>query len=272
MRPRSTSSGGAIPRESERSSSTVSRAWSSAASMVSHGAVGVVGQLPTGATEVHRQPDQPLLRPVVDVALEPAQRDRLGLPRGVPAALDAAYVLLELGPAAQQHRAPGRRAASAANRITSGRVTRANDPDHQVEPDLGVPAVAEAESAASVVASSESIGQPPLPEPVGQPAGGRRPPRQRQRRTRSVPVTIPARHHTTSSHDCGSRSGVSSAAPEAVPGSGQRYAGVAACCPACRAAGSARTGRTRAPPSPRPRRAPAAQQDGEPQPESEEDD
>ena len=67
------------------------------------GAVGVVGQLSASPAEVHGEPDQPLLRPVVDVALEPAQRDGLGRASGVAAALDPAYLLLELGAAAQQH-------------------------------------------------------------------------------------------------------------------------------------------------------------------------
>ena len=56
------------------------------------GALGVLGQLPPRAAEVHGQPDQPLLRAVVDVALEPAQRRRLGRAGGVPAALDPAYL------------------------------------------------------------------------------------------------------------------------------------------------------------------------------------
>ena len=74
--------------DSDRSSSTVSRAWASASSMVARGPLGVVGHLPLGAAQVHGQPDQPLLRAVVDVALEAAQRLRLGHPGGVAAALD----------------------------------------------------------------------------------------------------------------------------------------------------------------------------------------
>ena len=63
----------------------------------------------------------------------------------VAAALDPAYLLLELGAAAQQHRAPGCRAAAAANRTTSGRVSSATAPITRLSHDLGVPALAEAE-------------------------------------------------------------------------------------------------------------------------------
>ena len=70
-----------MPRESARSSSSVSRVWASASSTVRAGRLGVGVELLLGPAEVHRQPDQPLLRAVVDVALEPAQRGRLGRTR-----------------------------------------------------------------------------------------------------------------------------------------------------------------------------------------------
>ena len=116
-----------MPRDSERSSSTVSRAWSSAASMVSPARRGPRSSWLAGPAEVHAQPDQPLLRAVVDVALEPAQRGGLGRAGRVAAALDPAHLLLELGAAAEQH---VRQAAvqRAANRTTSGRVTSAKTP------------------------------------------------------------------------------------------------------------------------------------------------
>ena len=74
--------GGAIPRDSDRSSARASRAWLSASSTVSRAAVRVGVELLLGPAEVDREPDQPLLRAVVDVALEPAQRGRLGRHRG----------------------------------------------------------------------------------------------------------------------------------------------------------------------------------------------
>ena len=155
VRPRSTSSGGAMPRESERSSSTVSRAWSSAASMVSEARSGSSVELATSPAEVHGEPHQPLLRPVVDVALEPAQRGRLGLASGVAAALDPATScwssarLLSITCA----RLPCR---AAANRTTSGRVSSATAPITRLSTISGCRPSPKPSSSASVVFSSGS--------------------------------------------------------------------------------------------------------------------
>ena len=67
-----------MPRESARSSSSVSRVWASASSTRGAGRLRIGVELLLGPAQVHRQPDQPLLRAVVDVPLQPAQRDRLG--------------------------------------------------------------------------------------------------------------------------------------------------------------------------------------------------
>ena len=90
-----------MPRESERSSSTVSRAWRSAASIVSAARSRVLVELLAGPAQVHRESHQALLGTVVDVALQPAQRRRLGDAGGVSATLDPGDLLLELGAAAQ---------------------------------------------------------------------------------------------------------------------------------------------------------------------------
>ena len=49
------------------------------------GPVRIVGQPPLGRRDVHPQPDQPLLRAVVQVALEAPQGVHLGLAGGRPA-------------------------------------------------------------------------------------------------------------------------------------------------------------------------------------------
>ena len=71
-----------MPRDRARSSSSASWVWAIASARISRTASGLRVEVVLGAAEVHREPDQPLLRPVVDVALEPAQRGRLGGHRG----------------------------------------------------------------------------------------------------------------------------------------------------------------------------------------------
>jgi hypothetical protein len=63
----------------------------------------MVLQLAAGATEVHRQPNQPLLRTVVDVALQPPQRHRLGGDGGVAALGEPAELGLGGRVGGQQH-------------------------------------------------------------------------------------------------------------------------------------------------------------------------
>ena len=72
-----------MPRDSARRSS--SGLAGLAGGLVDGGPGGgrVALELPLGPGQVHLQPDQPLLRPVVDVALEPAQRLGLGGDGGV---------------------------------------------------------------------------------------------------------------------------------------------------------------------------------------------
>ena len=102
-RPRSASTGGAMPRDRARSSSSVSRARPAASPSVARAAVRVALELPLGAGEVHVQPDQLLLRAVVDVALQPAQRDRLGGDGGVAALGEPAELGLRGRAGGEQH-------------------------------------------------------------------------------------------------------------------------------------------------------------------------
>ena len=66
------------------------------------GSLRVAVELGLGAAEVHREADQPLLRAVVDVALEATERHGLGRAPGPAAGLGSADLLLQLGPAAQE--------------------------------------------------------------------------------------------------------------------------------------------------------------------------
>ena len=102
-RPRSTSSGGAMPRRQRPQLGDGLAGLGQRLVDGRGGPLRVVGDLALGAAEVHGQPDQPLLRAVVDVALEPAHRLGLRDPGGVAAALDAGHLVLQLGAAAQQH-------------------------------------------------------------------------------------------------------------------------------------------------------------------------
>ena len=80
---------------------------------------------------------------------------RLRGPGGLPAALDAAYLLLELGAAAEQQ--VGQAAVQAGREPHHQRQGDQGDrADDQVEHDLGVPAVAEAEQLGQGVLSSGS--------------------------------------------------------------------------------------------------------------------
>ncbi len=221
-RPRSTSSGGAMPRESERSSSTVSRAWSSAASMVSAARLGVVGQLAAGPAEVHR-------------AAGPAAA---AARRGCRARAGAAR---PPRPSRAASRPPSTRRTScwssarllsstwarlpcsaAANRTTSGRVTQGDRTDHEVEHDLGVPALAEAEQLGEAWCSRRGRRGSSAARTS---RSGRRPAAAHQAtasENATVPVTSPTRHQTTSSQDCASRSGRSALRQKPSSGRGQR--------------------------------------------------
>ena len=87
-----------------------------------------------GTAQLHRQPDQPLLGPVVDVPLEPAQRGRLGRHRGdslrpgpVPLLLQPADPALQRGNVRQQCLAqPGLDGTHA--RVISGRAINSSRP------------------------------------------------------------------------------------------------------------------------------------------------
>jgi hypothetical protein len=70
-----------MPRESARSSDSASRLCASASSISGLGLLRVVVQSARDGLQVHVKPHQTLLRAVVDVALDPAQRLRLGLYR-----------------------------------------------------------------------------------------------------------------------------------------------------------------------------------------------
>jgi hypothetical protein len=186
----------------------------------------MVLQLAAGATEVHRQPNQPLLRTVVDVALQSAERLGLGRPGGVATGHDVLDLLLELGSAAQQQ---GRQGAVADRREAYRQRQRqqGDRAQHQVEHDLRAAALAEADELGQRGVVRRVVGDEDLPEPVGEPTGCDR--HQTIVTARAiVPVTSPSRHQRTSSHDCGSRSGVSERRQKPEPSRAQTYAGVAA--------------------------------------------
>ena len=105
-RPRSWSSGGAKPCESARSSSSVS--WASPAPPRSPRLPRAVrAEPPLGRGQLHLQPEQPLLRPVVDVPLEPAEGVVLGGDGGQLRRLDLLDAHAEvLGPEAGEEQPP----------------------------------------------------------------------------------------------------------------------------------------------------------------------
>ena len=72
-RPRSASTGGWMPRTTERRSAIAALVASRASLTVRRARLGVGVELRLGQAEAHRHRDQPRLRPVVQVALEPAQ-------------------------------------------------------------------------------------------------------------------------------------------------------------------------------------------------------
>ncbi len=179
-RPRSTSSGGAMPRDSERSSSTVSRAWSSASSRVCAGQRGVVLQLLLRPAEVHLEPDQPLLRARRGCRAR-AGAGRRPRPCGRPArppstrrtsCWSSARLLRS-----RCARPPCRAAANRDDERQRDQRDRADDQHQQA---LRVAAVTEAGAARDGDVVVRVVGDPALPEPVGQPAEGQRPPRERQ--------------------------------------------------------------------------------------------
>jgi hypothetical protein len=94
--------------------------------LVEGGAGGVrVGlHLPAGPVQLHAQPDQPLLGPVVDVPFQPAERHCLGRDGGVPTFGEPAELGMGAGRQGQQ-RPANWASASAAARTAIGRV-RAN--------------------------------------------------------------------------------------------------------------------------------------------------
>lgn len=141
------------------------------------GLLGVARDLTARATEVHRQADEALLRPVVDVALEAAECHGLGLLRGIARALGTLD--------------PGRhRAAAVENDVGERRVQpgdSADDPrqrherdqaDREIEQAVRQPAVAEADEGRQGLVAL-ALRQPQLPDPVGQPGHHDRPPHHR---------------------------------------------------------------------------------------------
>ena len=121
-----------------------------------------------------RQPHQPLLRPVVDVALEPAHRLGLRDPGGVAAALDPGHLVLQLGAAAQQH--PGQAGVDRRHQPDRPRQgQQQDDAEAEVEQALRRTTLAEAEQVREP--GLVALGDPVLPEPVGEPGAGGRPTR-----------------------------------------------------------------------------------------------
>ena len=98
--PRSASTGGAIPRARSRSSAIAALA-SPRALADELGDLGLVGEPLLGAAELHAQRDEPRLRAVVQVALDPPQLGGLDVERAAPGAgelVDALGQLAARGP------------------------------------------------------------------------------------------------------------------------------------------------------------------------------
>ena len=154
-----------MPRDTARSSASASSALLERLGDERTRAVGVVVEAALRRLEVHRQADEALLRTVVDVALHPAQRLRLGGHRGTPA-------LGELGGADPQRGSlideqpahePRLRQREAAEHGTQGE--QQHDPHRGVEGDVGETGRdVEREVKQGLVALA--AGQRPLPEQV----------------------------------------------------------------------------------------------------------
>ncbi len=163
-----------MPRDSARSSSSVSRVWATASSSVCRAALRVVGELVAGPAEVHGEPDQPLLRAVVDVALQPAQRDRLGRGGGALLLLQRDDPLSHLGHAGEQRvRQPGLEPGAAARHQREGE--QGEQPDRGVQGDPRARAVAHPEELAQVLVV-DAARDGPVVDDVERAAQGQHPP------------------------------------------------------------------------------------------------
>ena len=201
-----------MPRDSARSSSSVSRARPAASPSVARARLRVALELPLGPGEVHVQPDQLLLRPVVDVALQPAQRDGLGGDGGVAALGQPAE--LGLGGRAGGEHAPGPLGLQERDAADGERQQDGDDqPDEGVEQDP-----ASGRSSARSRPAPAGPGCPGRSRRRAAPSPRRRSVRPPRATDQKVTVTtkekIASGNRTTacsaSSHVCGSRSGVSS--------------------------------------------------------------
>ena len=213
-----------MPRDRVRISASASWDCWNASSSSASGLRRVVAEPPLGRGDVHAQPDQPLLRPVVQVALQPAQGLRLGDPGGVPASFDAGHLLLQLGAAAQH----GLGEAGLEERHAAdheGQGEQRDQADRGLQRDVGEPAVAEADQLGQrrVVAVPRQVAlQNQYVSPFAAAAH-----QARVTAKTNVPVTNEITPQTTSSHDCGSLSGVKDRRRKPEPAGGHWYAGVA---------------------------------------------
>ena len=105
-RPRSASTGGAMPRARSRSSAIACARLARGRARTSAAASGRSVEPLLGAAELHAQRDEPGLRAVVQVALDPAQLGRLHVERAAPGARQLV----------DPRRQPGSRASRAARR------------------------------------------------------------------------------------------------------------------------------------------------------------
>jgi hypothetical protein len=143
------------------------------------GGSGVALHLPLGPGQIHVQPDQLLLRPVVDVALQPAQRHRLGGDGGVAALREPAELGLGSRAGGQEQPADGgpqQGHPADDERHEDGE----DDADDGAEGDPGRRRVLEPEDLRQLV-RVRRMRQGPIPGPVGEPGQGERPDRHVQR-------------------------------------------------------------------------------------------
>lgn len=129
------------------------------------GAVGVAVHRLAGPPEIHRQAHQPLLRPVVDVALEAPQGARLGLAGGVASTGGAEHLVLQVGAPAEEHQGRG---GVRAGRGAGQERQQAEDEDAREggEQDRDGVVVRQADQ------RPRAVGEPPLPERVAGAAQG----------------------------------------------------------------------------------------------------
>ena len=147
-----------MPRDSVRISASASWDCCSASSSSALAPHRVVVEPPLGGGDVHAEPDQALLRTVVQVPLQPAQRVHLGLAGGGPALGQLAHLLAQGGGLVDEQ---GRSAMAAVQPDQAVQHERRGEqqnarPSDGVERDVGEPPGEAEQRGQPVVSSSGS--------------------------------------------------------------------------------------------------------------------